>query len=87
MRLGPAAAVGLATDWNQMVTWALSFATCEELNHYVIKNELWTARNDPYTPKSPKLAHRMIMMIAVAFAVLLPCVSIHSMMPRILIAH
>ena len=28
---GPAGAVGSATDWNQMVMWALSFATCEEL--------------------------------------------------------
>ena len=28
---GPAGVVGLATDWNQMVMWALSFATCEEL--------------------------------------------------------
>ena len=28
---GPAGAVGLATDWNQMVMWALSFATCGEL--------------------------------------------------------
>ena len=30
MRLGhgTAGAEGLATDWNQMVTWALSFATC-----------------------------------------------------------
>ena len=30
MRLGhgPAGAVGLATDWNQMVAWAVSFSTC-----------------------------------------------------------
>ena len=27
---GPA---GLATDWNQMVTWVSSFATCGELTH------------------------------------------------------
>ena len=35
MRLGPAGALGLATDWNQMVTWALSSATCGELAYDV----------------------------------------------------
>ena len=34
---GPMGAVGLATDWNQMVTWALSFATYGELAHDVTK--------------------------------------------------
>ena len=33
----PAGAVDLATDWNQMVTWALSFFTCGELAHDVTK--------------------------------------------------
>ena len=39
MRLGhgPAGAVGLATDWNQIATWAPSFATCGELAHDVTK--------------------------------------------------
>ena len=39
MRLGhgPAGAVGLATDWNQMITGAQSFATCGELAHDVTK--------------------------------------------------
>ena len=39
MRLAPdpAGAVVLATDWNQMVTWAPSFATCGELAHDVTK--------------------------------------------------
>ena len=38
MRLGhgPAGAVGLATDWNQMVVWALSFAMCGELSRDVL---------------------------------------------------
>ena len=35
--LGPAGALGLATDWNQMVTWALSFATCGELAYDATK--------------------------------------------------
>ncbi len=29
---GPAGVIGLATNWKQMVTWALSFATCGELS-------------------------------------------------------
>ena len=39
MRLGhcPAGAVDLATDWNQKVTWALSFFTYGELAHGVTK--------------------------------------------------
>ena len=39
MRLdhGPVGAVVLATDWNRMVTRALSFATCGELAHDVTK--------------------------------------------------
>ena len=39
MHLGhcPAGAVDLATDWNQMVTWALNFFTCGELAHDVTK--------------------------------------------------
>ena len=34
-----------------------------------------------------KTQYRMIMMIALSLAVFLPCVSIHSMIPRILMAH
>ena len=32
---GPAGAVGLATDYNQMVKWALSFALCGEVTQHL----------------------------------------------------
>ena len=88
--LGPAGALGLATDWNQMVTWALSFATCGELAYDATKtNNMNNGQGGVIHTKKkrPKIEYRMIMMIDVSFTVLLPCVSIHSVMPRIMMAH